>query len=164
MIFWPFAAILIAAAIFDLRTLTIPNWLCLFLVVAFVSAAMITHMPIAALSAQIACGLAVLAATFLLFLIGVVGGGDAKLADAIALWLGWDGLTVFLVQTALWGGALAALILLIRELSFHLIIINHRLISNLVDPAAGAPYGVALAIGGLFALPHSALWRLAGAA
>lgn len=164
MIFVPFAASLIAAAVFDLRTLTIPNRLCLFLAASFFPAAIIAHLPPVVFSAQLLCGLAILAAAFLLFLGGWLGGGDAKLAAAIALWLGWGGLPAFLFQTALWGGALAALILLMRSLSLPLMIANQKLISNLVDPAAGAPYGVALAIGGLFALPHSALWRLAGGA
>ena len=39
---------------------------------------------------------------------------------------------------------------------------NQKFIARLLDPAMGAPYGVALAIGGVLSLPHSALWRLAG--
>lgn len=164
MIFMPFVAFLIVAATFDLLTLTIPNWLCGLLAVSFIPAALIAHLPPSALSAQFACGLAIFAATFLLFVCGWLGGGDAKLATAIALWLGWAGLPVFLLQTALWGGALSALLLLMRSLSLPLMFLNQKFINRLVDPATGAPYGVALAIGGILALPHSDLWRLAGGA
>lgn len=161
MIFMPFAAILIAAAIFDLLTMTIPNWLCGLLAVSFLLSALIVHLPLDALLSHFGCALAMLGATFLLFTCGWLGGGDAKLTAAIALWVGWTGLPAFLVQTALWGGALAAFILMARSLPLPLIFINQKFVSRLINPASGAPYGVALAMGGFFALPHTVLWRLA---
>lgn len=164
MIFMPFIVFLVWASFFDLLTFTIPNWLCALLAASFFPAALVAHLPVAALSAQIACGLTILAATFGLFQFGWLGGGDAKLAAAIALWLGWKGLPLFVLQTGLWGGALAALLLLLRQLPLPLIILNQKYINQLRDPAGGAPYGVALSIGGILALSHSALWALAGGA
>lgn len=164
MIFLPFVALLGLAAIFDLLTMTIPNWLCAGVVLLFFPTALIGHLPPGALPAQIGCGLTVLAATFLMFQFGWLGGGDAKLAAAIALWLGWSGLPSFLSQTALWGGALAVTLLFLRVLVRRFMQVNQLAIGTLLEPGAGAPYGVALALGGVLSLPDSALWRLSGAA
>lgn len=157
-----FIIMAIAAAMFDLLTMTIPNWLCALLAVLFFPAALVVHQSSGVVLSQVACGLTVLAAGFILFQCGRLGGGDAKLAAAIALWLGWSGLPAFLLQTALWGGALAAMLLFFRTLNLPLTSVNQKFIARLLDPAMGAPYGVALAIGGVLSLPHSALWRLAG--
>lgn len=164
MILIPYVVLLIAAAIFDLLTLTIPNWLCALLTISFFPVALFAHLPLDAWPGQLSCALTVLGMTFLLFQYGCWGGGDAKLASAIALWLGWSGLPAFLVQTALWGGALAALLLLLRIPPLPSIVARQPFMSRLVDPAAGAPYGVALALGGILTVPHSALWALSGGA
>lgn len=159
-----FIALLMLAAIFDVLTLTIPNWLCALLAVSFFPAALLAHFPYAALAAHLTCGFGVLTATFLLFQFGWFGGGDAKLAAAAALWLGWESLPVFLLQTAVWGGALSLLLLLLRAFPLPPALARYSFVARLADPAEGAPYGVALAIGGLLAFPHSALWRLSGGA
>ncbi len=164
LIFMPFFFFLVLASMFDLLTFTIPNWLCVLLAASFFPAALVAHLPLAALVAQIACGLTILTATFLLFQFGWLGGGDAKLAAAIALWLGWKGLPLFMIQTGLWGGALAALLLLLRQLPLPLIVLNQKYIARLRDPQGGAPYGIALSFGGLFALSHSPLWPLVSGA
>ena len=49
-----------------------------------------------AISMHIAAGFAVLAVAFVCFSLGWVGGGDAKLAAATALWFGFDHLVVYL--------------------------------------------------------------------
>ena len=159
-----FKALLILAAISDVLTLTIPNWLCALLAALFLPAALLVHMPLMGLASHLACSFAVLAASFLLFQFGWFGGGDAKLAAATALWLGWGSLPVFLLQTAIWGGALSLLLLLLRSLHLPPTLARQSFIARLADPAGGAPYGVALAIGGLLAFPNSTLWRLSGGA
>ena len=52
------------------------------------------------------CGAAMLVFTFALFNLGWIGGGDAKLAAATALWLGWTPLADYGLASALAGGAL----------------------------------------------------------
>ena len=49
---------------------------------------------------HVAAGAAVLAVTFALFAFGWIGGGDAKLAAATALWLGFDTLPDYLMLAA----------------------------------------------------------------
>lgn len=159
-----FMSMLGLAAIYDFLTFTIPNWICALLAVLFFPSAVLLHMQPAVLAAHVACGFTVLAATFLLFQFGWVGGGDAKLAAAASVWLGWSNLPVFLLQTALWGGCLSIFLLLLRSLRLSGWAERQGFISRLIDPTAGVPYGVALAAGGLLSFPHSDLWRLSGGA
>ena len=48
----------------------------------------------------------VLAVTFVFFARGWIGGGDAKLAAATALWLGFDHLMAYLLYASIFGGVL----------------------------------------------------------
>ena len=50
----------------------------------------------------------VLAVTFVFFALGWIGGGDAKLAAATALWLGFDHLLKYLLYASLFGGVLTS--------------------------------------------------------
>ena len=59
---------------------------------------------------NISCGLVILAIAFVMFNFGWVGGGDAKLAAATALWLGWSAILDYGVMAAIYGGALTLII------------------------------------------------------
>src|ERR1700722_7617575 len=83
-----FPAGMALAASMDLLTMTIPNRLCVALVVGYFIMACLFGLPMHAVLFNISCGAVVLAVTFGLFSLGWIGGGDAKLAAAIALWLG----------------------------------------------------------------------------
>ena len=87
-----------------------------------------------------------------------IGGGDAKLFAVSALWLGWSGLPIFLVATALAGGVLAVMLLNARSpvLKPYFTGAPNWFI-RLVTPGAEVPYGVAIAAGALAAFPRSAL-------
>src|SRR5690606_17246076 len=102
-------------------------------------------------------GLVVLLAGFALFTLGWIGGGDAKLMAAASLWLGFDNLLVFLVWTALLGGALSLLILTYRRFFPPLWLMRQPWAMRLHDPNEGIPYGVALAGAGLVVYP-STVW------
>src|SRR5690554_616454 len=77
------------AAVSDLLTMTIANRIVVALVAAFVLAAPAIGMGLHDFAWHWVAGLAVLAASFACFAAGWIGGGDAKLASAAALWLGW---------------------------------------------------------------------------
>ena len=59
-------------------------------------------------------GLVVLVFAFICFARGWIGGGDAKLAAATALWLGFDLLMPYLLYASLLGGVLTILIIRFR--------------------------------------------------
>ena len=83
-----FPALMAYAAASDLLTMTIPNRLSLALVAGFAAFAILAGLSMQAVLLHLGAGAAVLAASFALFAFGWIGGGDAKLAAATALWLG----------------------------------------------------------------------------
>ena len=100
-------ALLVVAALKDLTSYTIPNWISLALIVGFFPAALALGMPWASLGLHVGIGVAALIAGMAMFALGWIGGGDAKVFAATALWLGWPASATFLLVTALAGGVLA---------------------------------------------------------
>jgi prepilin peptidase CpaA len=147
-----FAALVIAAALKDLATFTIPNWISAALVVAFAPAALAAGVSLGDIGISFAVAAGVLALAIGMFALGWVGGGDAKLMAAASLWLGLRGLGPFAIFTGLSGGALAlALVGLrsawVRPLTERAPAWTRRL----ATPGESAPYGVAIALGALAA-------------
>ena len=101
-----FPALMAFAASSDLFTMTISNRVTLILVAGFFALALFTGMNLDAVLSHSAAALAVLAVTFTFFAQGWIGGGDAKLAAATALWLGFDHLMPYLLYASIFGGVL----------------------------------------------------------
>lgn len=143
----------------DLLTMTISNKISLGLVACFLLLAPLTGMSLEAFGLHWAAGGLVLAVGFVLFACGWVGGGDAKLAAAIALWLGWDHAIEFIGLSAIFGGVLTLLILSFRNsvLPLPAFVIRQPWIQRLHDAKEGVPYGVALAAGALAVYPQT-IW------
>ncbi len=102
-----FPAMMAFAASSDFLTLTISNRVSLILVGGFVALAVIGGVSAVDVLSHLAAGCVVLVAAFSLFARGIIGGGDAKLAAATALWLGFDHLLPYLLYASLLGGALS---------------------------------------------------------
>jgi len=155
------------AAISDMLSMTIANRVSLLLVGSFMVVAPLTGMDLSAYGWHLAAGLMVLTVTFTLFAIGGMGGGDAKLLAATALWMGFGpALLSYLVYSAALGGLLTILILAYRG-SPLAVYTGHRLfLRNLADRDLGVPYGMALGVGGLLAFAESPLllWAMSSAA
>src|SRR5690606_34886722 len=107
-------ALVIAAAISDLTTMTIPNWISAILVVAFFPAAFLVGLSPMVLLVHAGVALAALIAGAGMFAARWIGGGDAKLLAAASLWLGLQGAGLFLMWTGLVGGAFCLLLLAAR--------------------------------------------------
>ncbi|HRN87064.1 prepilin peptidase [Hyphomicrobium sp.] len=149
-----FPAIMAYAGATDLLTMKIPNRISIALVAGFFLLAPLIGLPLSTILIHVAAGLVVLAAAFVLFAIGGFGGGDAKLLAAGALWIGMDGLIMYLVGVTLFGGALALAILLYRKVPCDAYAIPawaHRL--HL--PKSGIPYGIAIAASALWVYPKT---------
>lgn len=160
LFFFPLAMALAASS--DLLTMKISNRLVLLLVVGFLVLALALGLPLEQFAMHLAAGAVVLVIGFVLFALGWIGGGDAKLAAATTLWLGF-GLTLpYLVYAALAGGALTLLILLLRRIPLTPFIARHAWVERLHNAKSGIPYGVALAIAGLLTYSSSEIFlRLA---
>ena len=123
----------------------------------------LTGMGWAAYGWHFAAGALVLAATFGLFALGGMGGGDAKLLSATALWMGFNlHLVEYLVVSALIGGLLTLAIVGYRGSALAVYTGRNLFLRNLADGKGGIPYGIALGIGGLVTYPGSPLmvWAL----
>ncbi len=147
----------------DLLTMTIPNRISLLLIGGFFLAAALTGMDLTPIGMHVLVGLGVLAATFAMFAFGWIGGGDAKLAAAIALWLGPDLAMPFLVNTAILGGLLAMIFLGFRALPLPVVAMREDWIQRLHTTGNGVPYGIALAGGALMVYPESAWFETVSA-
>jgi len=153
-----FPALMAYAAASDLLTMTIPNRLSLALVAAFAVFAVASGLSAHAALLHVAAGAAVLALTFALFGFGWIGGGDAKLAAATALWLGFDTLMEYFLVAPIAGGGLTLAILALRKLPLPAIALRWDWLSRLHHPKTGVPYGIALALAALVVYPHTAIW------
>ena len=153
------AAVAFAGAM-DVFSMTIPNRISLFLIGLFFCLAPFAGLSLEAVGWHILAGLMVLAVTVTLFFVGHLGGGDAKLLAVISLWMGFDHLSDFLINTTLLGGALALGFLAFRARPLPMVIANESWALRLHKDKAGIPYGVALGAAALIVYP-STPWFLA---
>ena len=150
-----FPGLIIAAAVSDVARLKIPNWLVLLLTAAFLPVALFIHMPLETLGSHALAGCIMFAVGFALFAPGYIGGGDAKLLAAVALWLGMSQLLHFLVYTAMFGGLLALALLAFRSLPLPASLMGVGWVYRLHTPGGAAPYGVAIGLGALIVFNQS---------
>lgn len=132
-------ALLVAAAT-DLKSRKIYNWLNIAIAIG---APIFWWASDMALWPDIALQIGVAAATFavlsVLFAIGAMGGGDVKLLTALALWIQAEHFLQLLIMMALLGGVLT------------LVFGGWHLMRRQRDKIA-IPYGVAIALAGLWAI------------
>jgi prepilin peptidase CpaA len=153
-----FPALVIVAALMDLTSYTIPNRISLGLVAAFAPACLLAGLPLTTVGICLAVGAAALVAGMVMFALGWIGGGDAKLFAAAALWLGFAPMPTFLLVTALCGGGLAVLLLNARSALVRPLLAGAPpWLDRLTTPGASVPYGVAIAAGALAAFPQCGL-------
>jgi prepilin peptidase CpaA len=145
-----FPALMAFAASSDLLTMTISNRVSLTLAGSFFVVAVWSGMPLADMGMHAGAALAVLVVTFTFFARGWIGGGDAKLAAATALWLGFDQLLNYLTVASLLGGVLTLLIMRFRLMPLPALLVNQEWAKRLHRMDAGVPYGIALAIAALW--------------
>lgn len=144
-----FPALLLWAAANDVARFEIPNVIPLALAAAFPIYGVAAAMPLAQIGWHFGVGILTLAAGAALFFSRVVGGGDAKLIAATAVWTGAAGLPRFLVAMALVGGLLAALLILYRLLPAPSWGAEEGWLRRLHARRREAPYAVAIGGGGL---------------
>ena len=150
-----FPALMAFAASSDLLTMTISNRLSLALAAAFLVLAIITGMSLHDIAMHLAAGALVLVFTFAFFSFGWIGGGDAKLAAATAIWFGFDHLFEYLIYASLLGGVLTLVLINLRKLPLPGPLARQPWILRLHDSDGGIPYGIALAAAALAVYPKT---------
>ena len=157
-----FPALMAFAASSDLFTMTISNRLSLMLGGGFFLLALISGMGLSILGMHLAAAALVLVVAFIFFARGWIGGGDAKLVAATALWFGFGHLLDYLIWASLLGGALTLLLLQFRQFDLPQVLARQKWIERLHDADAGVPYGIALAAAALIVYPTTPWMTAAG--
>jgi prepilin peptidase CpaA len=134
------ALLLVVAAVIDVRTFTISNRLNLAVALAAPLYWWSAHLPLwPDIGLQVAIAAGVFALLAAAFYAGMMGGGDVKLAAALALWFSPLSTVRFLIFMSIAGGLLTLVVVGL-----------HRLRKKAGKPQV--PYGVAIAVGGLIIL------------
>jgi len=152
-----FPAMMAFAASSDLFTMTISNRVSLILVAGFFGLAYWSGMNPHTVLSHVGAAFVVLAVTFVFFARGWIGGGDAKLAAATALWLGFDHLMEYLLYASIFGGILTFAMIRFRTMPLPEAIAQQDWIKRLHKLDGGVPYGIALAASALLIYPET-IW------
>jgi prepilin peptidase CpaA len=157
-----FVAVMLLAMFMDVRTHRIPNKLTL---VGLVLGLLIQVFagPSAILSGLAGAGVA-LGFGLLLFALGGMGGGDAKLFAVVGAFMGLKGFFLAMLATAIVGGLLALIIALkrgvfwavllgMKDAALRLVTLGRRGEKVTIDSpgAVTIPYGAAIALGSIAA-------------
>jgi prepilin peptidase CpaA len=150
-----FPALMAFAASSDLLTMTISNRVSLILMSGFFALAFAGGVGMAEILSHMGAACVVLLIAFGFFKRGWIGGGDAKLAAATALWLGFDHLLPYFVYASLLGGALTLALIQFRLSPLPAALARQEWLERLHRKDAGVPYGIALAAAALAVYPET---------
>lgn len=152
-----FPALMAFAACSDLLTMTISNRVSLALIAGFIAIALVIGLPPSIAAMHVGAGALVLVVTFVFFARGWIGGGDAKLTAATALWFGFDHLLPYLLYASLFGGLLTIVLLQLRQVPLPSALSGQQWAERLHRKDTGVPYGIALAAAALVVYPDT-IW------
>jgi prepilin peptidase CpaA len=157
-----FPAVMAFAASSDLITMTISNRVSIILAGGFLALALMGGMTTTEVLSHAGAGALVLVVSFGFFTCGWIGGGDAKLAAATALWLGFDYLMNYLVYASLLGGALTLLLIEFRLVPLPGLLAGQFWAQRLHRKDGDVPYGIALAGAALLVYPDTPWMKAIG--
>ncbi len=146
---WGYMALMLAAAITDAVRYIIPNAIPIAIVILFALYVIVMPVPLRVAGGHVLVGALAMLVCFGLFARGWIGGGDAKLIAAAALWSGPEGLVPFLFWTAMAGGALALALIVIRRMPWSE---AYTARFRQLRRDGGVPYGIAICVGALVVL------------
>jgi len=151
---------MIIAAVSDLFTMTISNKVSLGLIAGFLVLAAFSGMDLKTIGMHLLAGLAMLLISFAFFAKGWIGGGDAKLYAATAIWMGWPNLLEYTLIACLLGGALTIALLSLSKMPMPMVLTQQNWFNRLYTLEDGIPYGLALATGGIIIYPSTDIFLL----
>ncbi|MBA2126638.1 peptidase [Hyphomicrobium methylovorum] len=146
------------AAANDLFTMKIPNRISAALILAFLAVAALTQMPLDVFGLHVAGAFCVLALTFALFAMNYLGGGDAKLMAAGALWMGSAYIVEYVASVTIFGGVLCLFLLAYRRMVPAEALGFPGWALRLNKEGGPVPYGIAIAAAGLLLFPQTDLF------
>jgi len=153
-------ATMVAAAAYDVLTLTIPNWISLALLALFPVLVLVAGLGWHELGLHAAIAAVALVVGIAAFAAGAVGGGDAKLFAVLALYMGPVAIGPYVFAVSIAGGVLAMAFLVLHQPRLEVWTRRYPALAHLVERGTAIPYGVAIVAGGLIAFPASHLFAL----
>jgi prepilin peptidase CpaA len=144
-----------AAAVADLHSYKIPNWLTALTALTFLPVAVWSGMDIQAIGLHYLTGAALLLFGFLLYSYRIFGGGDAKFVAACGVWFGAIDSLQFLYAAVMCGGVLAIAMLFWTVFKYAVQLDFGDFIPGLRKAMPKIPYGIALAAGAILAIQET---------
>ena len=161
-IFVVFPLLMAVAAFSDMFSMTIPNRVSIILFAAFLVIAPFAGLGLAQIGWHVAAGFIVLVVCFALFALNVMGGGDAKILAASAVWFGFNpDLLAYVVTVGIYGGFLTLFVLVLRANQQTLLALPLRIPLHFFNSKKGVPYAIAIGLAALTCYPDSVLMRIA---
>jgi prepilin peptidase CpaA len=146
---------MLAVIFYDTREFIIPNTLVIAIAMLYLPG--VYFLGLNPINGLTTAGI-VLVLGMALFALKVMGGGDIKLLAALALWTGWNEVTLtFLFTMAIFGGVFAVAILVLRKFAFMLPANLPRILRS----GEPIPYGVAIALAFLYVLWKGLMFKFA---
>lgn len=147
--------IMLMSCISDVRHLRIPNKYVLCVIVAFIVAFAASPSSFGVWWHPFAAGFAFLAITYVMFVMNMLGAGDAKMGAALALWVGLPGLMAYVMYMAIMGGVIGALSLFIKKKKPFKNPREGGWIATVQNGGNAVPYGIAISFGACGAMLHN---------
>jgi prepilin peptidase CpaA len=149
------------AAFSDLLTMTIPNRLSVVLLASFIAIAPFAGLSLHDMAMHLVAGAIVFGICFALFALNIMGGGDAKIMTASAVWFGFNpSLVQYIAYISVFGGLLSLFVVLIRA-NHNLILASRIPVPATMLHAKKVPYGIAIGAAAFLAFPASPLAQAA---
>ena len=145
-------SLLLVAAINDVKTHKIPNWISVALLIGFLLFSLFDGLSLTTIAIHMGVGLSVLMCGFILFAFNIIGGGDAKLLASAAIWMGPAAALPFGFLTVFAGGIFSFAVIIFRRVPLPATAFKFDWVMRLHMDGGGIPYGVAIAIGGIATL------------
>lgn len=146
-------------AMTDLISMTIPNRVSVLLVATFCVVAPLAGFDLITIAWHFAAAFCVFAVCFVLFALNAMGGGDAKILAASALWYGFNpDLIGYLGNVGIFGAVLTFFVIVARAKSNTLIATGVPLPIYVTDNKVGVPYGIAIGLAALVTYPDTAIF------
>ncbi|MDR5762700.1 prepilin peptidase [Caballeronia sp. LZ035] len=146
-------------AITDVRTRRLPTSIVLTIGALFFIDALVAGMPLDDLISHLSLAVLVFLVCALLFAAKMLGGGDAKLASVIFLWVGFGLSLATLTLVSVIGTVVSLVSLATRNMNPSQRSMPLRALA-MFSASRGVPYGVALAFGGGLVIMLPALLHL----
>jgi prepilin peptidase CpaA len=144
-----FFGLLSYAAVSDLLTMRIPNWLNAAIATTWLVYALLLPLDWTEIGYRVVWALGVFMVAACMFYRGWMGGGDVKMIPAVMLWIPHAHYYELLAVVSMFGGMLAISVLMLRAFAMPVFTVGWVWLERIHSMQKKIPYGIAIALGGM---------------